>query len=113
MKSFQDNLRELMNERNFTQKSLAEKSGVPSSSIASWLGKQASLPNIEAAAKIASALGCSVDYLLDRETDDASVVISSGSPLTQDEVRIMGLYRRLNRRQKEAAFNFLSGMLAV
>ena len=74
MKSFQDNLRELMNERNFTQKSLAERSGVPSSSIASWLGKQASLPNIEAAAKIASALGCSVDYLLDRETDDASVV---------------------------------------
>lgn len=99
-----------MESKSLTQKSLAIKSGVPSSSIASWLGKQASLPNIEAAYKIAKALDCSIEELLgcdDELSNDEKIL------LTNDEAHFVMLYRRLTERQKFAALNFVKGMLAV
>lgn len=104
MDSFRDNLRELMASRSLTQKSLAIKSGVPASSIASWLGKQASLPNIEAAYKIAKALDCSIEELLgfEDELDNNKRIL-----LSNDEAHFVMLYRRLTERQKFAALTFL------
>ena len=104
MDSFRDNLRELMASRSLTQKSLAIKSGVPASSIASWLGKQASLPNIEAAYKIAKALDCSIEELLgfEDELDNNKRIL-----LSNDEAHFVMLYRRLTERQKFAALIFL------
>lgn len=97
----------MMLERALTQKSLAEKSGVPASSIASWLGKQSSLPNIEAACKIAKALECSVEDLVDLDSEYSEKVSYS-----KEEAQFIALYRRLNARQKFAALNFVKGMLA-
>lgn len=112
MINFGDRLKTLRKNSGMTQMQVAEKTGLSQSNINTW-ERNRSLPLPDGLIALANCFDCSVDYLLGRESEDGTIVTSSGSPLTQDELRIMGLYRRLNRRQKEAAFNFLSGMLAV
>ena len=85
-----------------TVSELSERSGVPYSSIASWLGERAS---------IADTLDCSIDYLVGRE-DINGTIISSGEHLSKDESAFLELYRQLSNRQKFAALNFVKGMLA-
>lgn len=67
-----------------TVSELSERSGVPYSSIASWLGERASLPNIDTVCLIADTLDCSIDYLVGRE-DMNGTIISSGEHLSKDE----------------------------
>ena len=63
-KQFRQILREELDFQGLTVKELAVKSQVAKGAIDSYLGKQASMPPADAAARIAGALGVTVEYLL-------------------------------------------------
>jgi len=57
-------LREELDYQGLTVKELAAKSDVAKGAIDSYLGKQASMPPADTAARMAEALGVTVEYLL-------------------------------------------------
>jgi len=63
-RSFRQILREELDYQGLTVKELAAKSEVAKGAIDSYLGKQASMPPADTAARIANVLGVSVEYLL-------------------------------------------------
>ncbi|MCL2185993.1 MAG: helix-turn-helix domain-containing protein [Treponema sp.] len=63
-KNFKQILREELDYQGLTVKELSAKSDVAKGAIDSYLGKQASMPPADTAARIANALGVTVEYLL-------------------------------------------------
>ena len=57
-------MREELDYQGLTVKELAAKSDVAKGAIDSYLGKQASIPPADTAARIANALGVTVEYLV-------------------------------------------------
>ena len=61
---FKTNLRTVLNTRNLTVKELSIITGIPKGTLDCYLGSRASMPPADIAAKIADALGVTVEYLL-------------------------------------------------
>jgi transcriptional regulator with XRE-family HTH domain len=61
---FKDNLKAELAYSGMLVKELASKSGVNKFSIDNYLNKRGQVPSVEAAVKIAQALGVSVEYLV-------------------------------------------------
>jgi transcriptional regulator with XRE-family HTH domain len=64
---FRKTLREELDYQGLTVKELALKSAVAKGALDSYLGKQASMPPADVAVRIASALGVTVEYLVNGE----------------------------------------------
>jgi transcriptional regulator with XRE-family HTH domain len=61
---FRKTLREELDYQGMTVKELAAKSMVAKGALDSYLGKQASMPPADSAVRIATALGVTVEYLV-------------------------------------------------
>jgi transcriptional regulator with XRE-family HTH domain len=61
---FRKTLRDELDYQGMTVKELAEKAAVAKGALDSYLGKQASMPPADSAARIAAALGVTVEYLV-------------------------------------------------
>ena len=109
--SFGDRLRRIRRRCGLTQTELAERTGLSQSNINTW-ERNRSLPLPDGLIALADCFGCSIDYLLGRETEEGSVIISHGIEISNDEQEFLKLYRQLSNRQKFAALNFVKGMLA-
>ena len=109
--NFIENLKQILNEKGITQKELSEKTGIPTSSIASWFGKQASYPNIEYINLIANELGCSIDYLIGRESDDGIIIINKEQYLTAIEQNLLNIFKELTTRRQAMALGYIAGLL--
>jgi transcriptional regulator with XRE-family HTH domain len=62
--TFRKTLREELDYQGLTVKELSFKSSVAKGALDSYLGRQASMPPADTAVKIASALGVTVEYLV-------------------------------------------------
>ena len=62
--NFRKNLRAVLNSRNLTVKELSVITEIPKGTLDCYLGARASMPPADIAAKIADALGVTVEYLL-------------------------------------------------
>jgi transcriptional regulator with XRE-family HTH domain len=71
--SFRKTLREELDYQGLTAKELAVKSMVTKGAIDTYLGKQASMPPADAAVRIASALGVTVEYLVNGQDSSMEV----------------------------------------
>lgn len=88
------NLALLRKNANLTQRSLAEKIGVPKTNIGSYeLG--VTQPNLETLTKLADFFGCSIDYLLGHKTN--GVVYVDG--FTEPQQKLIKLIPQLNYEQ--------------
>ena len=68
-KTFWNNVKPLIKQRNKTQESLAAELNIPFGTFQGWIAKSI-LPDVISASKIARALGVSVEYLVTgQETD--------------------------------------------
>ena len=63
-RNFRKILRDELDYQGLTVKQLAAKSSVAKGAIDSYLGKQASMPPADVAVRIATALGVTVEYLV-------------------------------------------------
>jgi len=61
---FKTNLRAELDYLDLTVKELSVKTGIPKGTLDCYLGSRASIPPVDIAVRIASALGVSVEYLV-------------------------------------------------
>jgi len=61
---FKTNLRELLDSLDLTVKELSARTGIPKGTLDCYLGVRASIPPADIAARIADALGVTVEYLI-------------------------------------------------
>lgn len=73
-----DTLQKLMREHDLTAKALAEKSGVPRSTIGGWVNG-ISPSKLHDVRKVARTLGCSFEYLIFGSEETGDVLIPSKS----------------------------------
>ncbi len=94
-------LMKILEERGMANK-ISKGTGISSGNISDWKsGKSA--PNIEAIAKIADYLGCSVDYLLGR-TDDPLSINSNMDPEMAEAIK---LFANLPSDKRKELLNFI------
>lgn len=61
---FGDNLRDMLEDANMTQRDLADEAGLSESAISQYIHKQ-KIPSLKSIINIAYALDCSMDELID------------------------------------------------
>ena len=83
-----DNLRGIMRQKGITQSWLADQTGIPEATVSRYLSGVHS-PKIEYVAKLAAAIGVSVDYLLGLATS----IIPTKRP-TPDIAALVAAYNR-------------------
>jgi transcriptional regulator with XRE-family HTH domain len=66
-KNFRENLRDVLDYQDLTVKELSAKTMISKATLDCYLGARSSLPTVDAAVKIASVLGVTVEYLVTGE----------------------------------------------
>lgn len=87
--------------RGWTEYQLAERSGLPQSTISSWYRKDM-IPTIPSLEKICKAFGITLSQLFAEEGEPFS--------LTESHRRLLDGWSRLNEGQKEAVLQLIDKM---
>jgi len=94
---FRENLKSELAYADMKVKELAELSGVKKSTIDSYLRENSYTPSVEAAIRIAGALGVSVEYLvIGKEADKSKTLISQDTNLRL----LLRLLEKLNNEDR-------------
>lgn len=103
-------LRELRQEKGYTQKQISDKTGI-SRSVLSQYETGHSEPTASVIIKLADALEVTTDYLLERADElDNVTVQSSAPPLPADELELLTLYRSMSNPQKRMFVAYGEGL---
>ena len=92
---------EYRTERGWSEYQLAEKSGLPQSTISSWYRKNL-IPTLPSLEKICTAFGITLSQLL--AEDDVPV------SLTQSQKKLLDRWSKLTEEQQEVIFNLIDKM---
>ena len=88
-------------ERGWTEYQLAERSGLPQSTISSWYRKNM-IPTIPSLEKICSAFGITLSQLFAQEDTPVS--------LTDSQKKLLARWSRLSEEQQNAVFLLIDKM---
>ena len=88
-------------ERGWTEYQLAERSGLPQSTISSWYRKNM-VPTIPSLKKICLAFGITLSQLLSEGDEPVS--------LTEDQRKLLERWAKLNKDQQEVLFALIDKM---
>ncbi len=109
-------LKELREERNFTQKQIGDAIMSDQSNVARW-EKGINQPSAEFIIRLADFFGVSTDYLLGRSDDFGNIVLPTNSPtasaLSDEERQLLDLFSRMDRAQKIQALGYCEGLISV
>ena len=89
-------------ERKWTEYQLAEKSGLPQSTISSWYRKQ-QIPTLPSLEKICVAFNVTLSQFLAGEAE-------LSTPLTESQTALLYYYDMLSKRQQQLVLALLQGM---
>lgn len=107
--SFGEKLKELRKEKKISQSELASKLGRSQASYCDW-EKNNTEPDIKTIIQLANIFECSIDYLVDREDEDGTIVIS-GNHLSNDETVLLDKLRQLQPVKKEIIYHYVDFLL--
>ena len=99
---FRENLKSQLQYSGMLVKELAARSGVKKKTIDSYLEVRGYTPSVDAAVKIARALGVSVEYLVSGTDITKSWPLSS---LPEDIQEIVVVSERLNKNDRKIVLN--------
>lgn len=103
-----ERLKQLREAKNMTQVRLGIELGVSQETISGYeIGK--ATPPADMLIKLADILDTSVDYILGR-TDNKYFNKLNKSDLSNEELELLLIFRRLSQNKKERAMGFLSGL---
>ena len=102
MDKFTNRLKELKEEKKYTQTYLAHKLNTTQQTIGRWIRGE-NEPDIYNLIRLANIFNCSVSYLVGEEGEDGVVVVS-GNELSPDEEHLISILRQLNPRDKDAVY---------
>lgn len=101
-------IKELRTERGLTQKQLAEKIGVKNYTVANW-EQGRTVPAIEDLIELSDFFECSIDFLIGRTDETGNIIVNKS--FTNDEIKILGIYRRLSVERKGVVLAVLKDMV--
>ena len=106
--SFRANLRSSLNSRNLTVKELSVITGIAKGTLDCYLGARASIPSADIAAKIAGALGVTVEYLVSgqnqkKQENNIGSIIEILVELNERDIEIILKFSRVLKTQASAA----------
>ncbi|MCI8728363.1 MAG: helix-turn-helix transcriptional regulator [Clostridia bacterium] len=96
-------LKELRNKSNLSQTALSNILGIPKGSISQWENGVREM-SYDTLVKFADFYGCSIDYILGRDTSLGEM------SLKRDEVVILSKYRMLSTGAKLKLQGYLDGL---
>lgn len=96
-----DRITEQRQSRNWTEYQLAQKAGLPQSTISSWYRKQM-LPTLQSLEKICTAFDMTMAQFL---TEDDSL-----TEITKDQRELLDRWELLSPRQKQAFLELMSSI---
>ena len=102
-------LKALRKEQNLSQRAIAQKIGCSQKSVDYWEKVEAE-PTVRFICALADCFGCSTDFLLGREDDFGNVNVQSD--LTENEKKLLSVYRRLNDKEREQVAVFIEFLLS-
>ena len=105
-----DKLRKLRQEKNISQVRLSIELGVSQETISAYERGKA-LPTAENLIKLAKFLNTSTDYLLDLTDIKLPVSKISTDKLSEEEFKILSLYRNLSARKKDKFNGYLDSLI--
>ena len=105
-----DKLRKLRQEKNISQVRLSIELGVSQETISAYEWGKA-LPTAENLIKLAKFLNTSTDYLLDLTDIKLPVSKISTDKLSEEEFKILSLYRNLSARKKDKFNGYLDSLI--
>jgi transcriptional regulator with XRE-family HTH domain len=104
-RNFRKILRDELDYQGLTVKELAAKSTVARGAINSYLGRQASMPPADTAVRIATALGVTVEYLVNGQDGNREIpALFISSPQKRSLLRV---YDELVPEDQKLAFDFV------
>ena len=106
---FNEILRNLRKSANLTQEKLADELQIDKRQI-SKLETAYNEPNIELLIKLADCFGCTVDYLLGRESEDGSIVIAQQYDFSDNEWKMIKMFHALNARRQALALVYVAAL---
>ncbi|MDR2716595.1 MAG: helix-turn-helix domain-containing protein [Treponema sp.] len=99
---FKENLKSELIYKDMTVKELAAKTGISRHTLDNYLNIRAHIPTIDAAVKIAQALGVSVEYLATgKEPPQANI------PMSGDNIALVQNYNLLNEEDRKIVTEFI------
>jgi len=99
---FRENLKFELNCSGLLVKELAAKSGVSKYSLDNYLNARGQLPSVEAAVRIAEALGISVEYLVTGKENQHT------QPKISDEAKVISrLVDQLDEKNRQFVLDFV------
>lgn len=101
MKDILDTIIKYREERGWTEYQLAERSGLPQSTISSWYRKNM-IPTVPSLEKICIAFGITLSQLFAEEDDTVS--------LTESQRRLLEAWSRLTEEQQAVIFALIEKM---
>ncbi len=101
MKDILETINELRQQRDWTEYQLAERSGLPQSTISSWYRKNL-VPTVPSLEKICSAYGITLSQLFS-EGDNPVV-------LTDSQKKLLNVWSKLSSEQQSVIFELIDKM---
>ncbi len=111
MEDFGNRLKNIRKNAGMTQVQVAEICGISQSNVNTWENGR-SLPLPEGLIALANCFGCSIDYLLGRESEESIIVINDNKTYTAEEKNLINMYRQLNSKKKDAVIDFIKWQLS-
>ena len=101
MKDILETINELRQQRDWTEYQLAERSGLPQSTISSWYRKNL-VPTVSSLEKICSAYGITLSQLFSEGDSPVS--------LTDSQKKLLNVWSKLNPEQQSVIFELIDKM---
>lgn len=103
-----NNLKEIRESQKIYQKNVAKALKIGVSTYSQW-ENGINEPSIGALTALADFFGCSVDYLVGRESEDFQI-ISAGNKLSKDENGLIDNLRALSPLRKEVVYRVVGAL---
>ena len=102
---FLSRLNSLLKERSINITDLANMTGLPRSTISSYINRKSN-PSIIQLKLLADYFNVSIDYLVGREDDFGNVTVArAGAELTPEEQALLANYRKLNNVERRTVYD--------
>lgn len=102
-------IRQLREEKNISQRTLAKEIGASSKAVNFWESGKVE-PSAKFICKLADVFEVTCDYILNREDDLGNVNVMR--ELTESEKLWLELYSKLTPRQREEAQNYINYLIS-
>lgn len=100
---------DLLESRGVKPADITKETGIKSTVFSEWK-KGKSTPNADKLVKIARFLDTTVEYLVTGE-DPSPAAVQPTAQLSEDEQKLLGLYRRMDPIQKGQTIGYMNGLL--